>query len=328
MMPVLSQKYIPDGEFMQVDMDLNRGWHKVNSFTGTSADGFRHLLQWILKNQENVRAKDSSDRLAADFVCSRRMLKQIMQAPYTHAKHQNAAWNILAKEFKGTIYLTSLVPKEEKHKEKQGASSLMEIYGHKFEQYMTGGDPDDVMETDCQFRCVLQLHLNEMSLLFAPDIDAVDPTRHKEDFKDLNSFLRLKAKLESTTSFTDYNYRKYTLNNWWIENKLTGVPRLLVGKRNRDGVVHTLQMLQTDDMPALAEGKWEPSVCINVLDKFLNFVKRRVVAEPDVVHHFEKSAMAIHHYRDPNLEDILPNWYKQKLFSTQDEESDCSSGSS
>ncbi|XP_050711820.1 uncharacterized protein LOC126995945 isoform X1 [Eriocheir sinensis] len=196
---------------------------------------------------------------------------------------------------------------------------------------MTGGDPDDVLETDCQFRCVLQLHLNEMSLLFAPDMDAVDPTRHKEDFKDLDSFVRLKTQSDTTYPPHYYIYQKYFLNNWWTENKLTGVPRLLVGKRNRDGVVHTLQMLQTDDMPGLAEGKWQPSVCINVLDKFLNFVKRRVVAEPDVVHCFEKSAPPrrdIRHYCDPNLEDILPNWYKQKLFNAQDEESDCSGGSS
>lgn len=46
---------------------------------------------------------------------------------------------------------------------------------------------------------------------------------------------------------------RYVLNEWWIENKITGVPRLLVGKRNTDEVVHTLQMLQTDDMPHLAQ---------------------------------------------------------------------------
>lgn len=46
---------------------------------------------------------------------------------------------------------------------------------------------------------------------------------------------------------------RYTLNDWWIENKLTGVPRLLVGQRTPEGVVHTLQMINTDDMPARAE---------------------------------------------------------------------------
>lgn len=39
--------------------------------------------------------------------------------------------------FKGTIYLMSN-PDKEKHKEKQGVS-VVEMYGHKFEQYMTGG---------------------------------------------------------------------------------------------------------------------------------------------------------------------------------------------
>lgn len=70
------------------------------------------------------------------------------------------------------------------------------------------GDPDDILECNCQFRCVLQLHVNEMSLLFAPDTDAVDPTLHKEDFKDMSSFVRLKTRSDSTNSNALFNYRR------------------------------------------------------------------------------------------------------------------------
>lgn len=329
MMPKLCEMYIPDGEFMEVDIDLKKGWERGNYGTGRSGEGIGRRLQWILRNQEKLKAEDSPDRLAADFVCSNSMLKKFMLAPYAqHPKNFNAQWKIYAKYFKGTIYMTKENLDQKKHSkgvcqeeganQEEGAIQEGARYGHRFEQYMTGGDPNGVLEGDCQFQCVLQLDLNGKSLLLSAHIDAADPTRHQEDFRDMNSFVRLKARKDSTKQHADNIYRRYVLNEWWIENKITGVPRLLVGKRNADEVVYTLQMLQTDDMPDLAQGMWEPSVCINFLDEFLNFVKEKVVAEPDVVHRFEKSAelRKILHSSSPNLEDFLPDWYKEQLFAT------------
>ena len=66
-------------------------------------------------------------------------------------------------------------------------------------------------------------------------------------------------------------------------------------------------------------------MCINILVKFLDFVKRRVLAEPEVVHCFERSAEAmnkIYHSCVSDSKDTLPEWYKERLFGTQDEESD------
>lgn len=49
--------------------------------------------------------------------------------------------------FKGTIYLINEVPEQEKCSEAE-PPSLMDIYGHKFEQYMTGGMFSIVAQTD------------------------------------------------------------------------------------------------------------------------------------------------------------------------------------
>ena len=70
------------------------------------------------------------------------------------------------------------------------------------------GDPDDVLECDCQFRCVLQLHVNEMSLIYAPDTDALDPILHKSNFKDMSSFVRLKTSSDSASSKSLFTFRK------------------------------------------------------------------------------------------------------------------------
>ncbi|MPC20291.1 hypothetical protein E2C01_013227 [Portunus trituberculatus] len=69
-------------------------------------------------------------------------------------------------------------------------------------------------------------------------------------------------------------------------------------------------------------GEWEPSVCINFLAKFLNFVKEKVLTEPDQIHCFERSASAgkyfLHYHA--NETSILPKWYTQLLFAPEEEQ--------
>uniref|UniRef100_A0A0N7ZC26 Decapping nuclease n=1 Tax=Scylla olivacea TaxID=85551 RepID=A0A0N7ZC26_SCYOL len=323
MMSVLSTEYIPRrNRCLQVELDLNRGWHRVNGYTGTSAETYRQFLQWILKNQKKLKAEGSSDKLVADFVCSRGILKNIMQAPYARFERMNMT--VLAQYFKGSVYVAYQYEVEEEEKDKEKCS-LIEIYGHKFEQYMTGGDPDQVMECNCQFRCVVKQHLNEITLMYSANTHAIDQSCHQENFTDMSSFVSLRALKEFTEPFKQRNYRKYTLCSWWCEGQLSGIPRVLKGTRTNDGIVHTLEMLQTADLPDLAKGAWEPSVCINFLNKFLNFVKEKVLSEPDRVHCFERSTSAGHyffHYHDTSGTTILPKWYTQLLFAPEEENSD------
>ncbi|MPC20292.1 Decapping and exoribonuclease protein [Portunus trituberculatus] len=258
MMSVLSKEYIPqDNECLQaslssntVELDLNRGWHRVNGYTGTTAETYRQLLQWILKNQKRLKAEDSSNKLLADFVCSRGVLKNIMLAPY--AGFVNMDISVLAQCFKGTIYLTYQHEAQEDQKDKE-KSSLLEIYGHKFEQYMRGGDPDQVLECNCQFRCVVKQHVNELSLMYSMNTHGTDQAHHKENFTDMSSFVLLRALKECTEPFKQRNYRRFTLCKWWSESQLSGIPRVLKGTRSQDGIVHTLEMLQAADLPDLAE---------------------------------------------------------------------------
>lgn len=319
MMSVLSRKYIPEGDSMKVELDLNRGWHRINGYTGSTAETFKQFLQWVLKNQKNLTREDSPHKLMADIVCTKGVLKNIMQVPY--ASNENCEMVILAQYFKGSVYMTYQSEDYEGQKTKEN-SSLLEIYGHKFEHYMTGGDPDEVLECNCQFRCVLQLHLKELTLLYPTATDGVDQTRHKPNFKDMSSFVTVKARKDpGDEAFKLRTYRKYILNGWWIESQLSGIPRVLMGLRNHQGVVHKLQMLQTADFPNEAQGEWEPSVCINFLVKFLNFVKEKVVSEPHTIHRFERTVSSknyIRHSYDNSVTHILPKWYRQQLFVSEE----------
>lgn len=71
------------------------------------------------------------------------------------------------------------------------------------------GDPDEVLECNCQFRCALKLHLNELVLLYPTATDGIDQTRHKRNFKDMSSFVILKARKEPCGPGGVYKQRNY-----------------------------------------------------------------------------------------------------------------------
>ncbi|XP_063877642.1 decapping and exoribonuclease protein-like isoform X2 [Scylla paramamosain] len=262
-MSVLSEKYIlQENEHMQVRLDLNRGKHQYREFTTTTTDIFRQFLQWILKNQKELTAESSPNKLMADFVVARTILKRIMEAPYVSS--MNFGIMLFAQYFKGSIYIDFPVHGDDDEEEEDGEEEgevievdpILGVYGHKFEQYMTGGDPNEVVHCNSEFRCVLKQHLSELTLLYHTSTDAVDQTCHQDDFKDMSSFVSLKACIERTIPHKQRNFRKYSLCGWWCESQLSGIPRVLKGTRSYDGIVHTLEMLQTADLPDLAEGSW------------------------------------------------------------------------
>ncbi|XP_045121241.1 decapping and exoribonuclease protein-like [Portunus trituberculatus] len=328
-MSVLSEKYIPqENERMKVELDLNKGKDQYREFTTSTTDIFRQFLQWILKNQKELTDENSPNKLKADIVVARVILQNIMEAPY--ASSAQFSMILFAQYFKGSIYIDYPTygdddddyDEEEEEYEEIEVDPILGVYGHKFEQYMTGGDPNEVVHCNRQFRCVLKQHLNEMTLLHQITTDAIDRSRHQDNFKDMSSFVSLKACVERFKPNKIRNFRKYTLRGWWSESQLSGIARVLKGTRSQDGIVHTLEMLQVADLPDLAGGEWEPSVCINFLVKFLNFVKEKVLAEPDRVHCFYRPPSAGHcflHLYGQKGTEILPDWYTQHLFVSEEE---------
>lgn len=160
-------------------------------------------------------------------------------------------------------------------------------------------------------------------------MDGADPELFEEDFQDLSSFVTVKCNKEVDTSdaFKMECFRKFKMNQWWIENKLSGIPRVVVGFRTEEGQIDRLENYDTDDLPTLAKGTWDPRVSINVLVSFLDFVKKKVMEAPEAVHKFERESPGL--IRHSVVTDVggaaaavsskvLPHWYRNQLFPPAD----------
>lgn len=322
MLKFLDRKYLPDNDEMSVKLDLNRGAEKASLYSGNSSQTLQNLLQWIFSNSGVLMTDTTPPRLEADFISIRNTFSTIMRSTYNFRE----AWIIDAIEFNGSIYMVRR--KDETFDVRPGIPlENFEVWGHKFEQYMTGGEPDEGILANEEYRCALRVKVDENSLLFAPEVDCADPCLYEEDFKDLSAFITVKCCKENVDHRKLHSFKRFKLCQWWIENILTGIPRILVGFRNDSGIVHTLKHYETDELPEICDGEWEPDVCINFLVKFLAFVKKKCLEEPECVYRFyreEKGNIYCTKMKDSPDTEVLPSWYIDEMFS-EDTENDSES---
>lgn len=68
------------------------------------------------------------------------------------------------------------------------------------------------------------------------------------------------------------------LLKFWAQSFLLGVPTIIVGFRDQQGIVHRLEELDTASIPGkvkkVGKGSWDGNICINFAAAFLecNFV--------------------------------------------------------
>ncbi|XP_047475778.1 decapping and exoribonuclease protein-like isoform X2 [Penaeus chinensis] len=287
MLQFLKKKYLPETK-INVHLDLNKGLKEAVEYKGNPQETFENFLQWVFNNQDDLMDDKTSSRLSADILCMRGTLKRIMKTPYNPHKQ----WTLLVTEFKGSLYMMNWKT-DDGTKDDYEVPRNVGFWGHKFEQYMKG-------------------------------VDCADSEEFEEDYQDLRAFVTVKCSRENTEEHKMRNYRRFKLCDWWVENKLSGIPRIIVGFRNDDGIVHTLELLKTEELPEQGENHWEPAVCINFIIAFLKFVKKRVGQDPSVVYRFDhipKGDIECTKLSESSHLMLLPSWYTKKLFKA-DEDTD------
>lgn len=301
----LNKAFLPE-ETMDVELDLTKGLEEACFYNGNSQESFENLLRWVLRNQHSLVSEKSSQRLSLDILCLRGTVKKICTSPYKPKK----PWTIYVAHFKGSLYIipASFDPQTVKTEDRS------DLWGNKFEQYLKG-DPDEILDPNEEYRSVLRLAVGGHSLLYSPEIDCADPDAYLEDHKDMGAFVLIKCIKDATRN--SFYYQQSRLSDWWLDNMLTGIPRIIVGNCSPDGLVHTIEHLKTEDLPALGENKWEPNVYINFLVSFLNFVKQKVAEDTAAVYKFERRIMGNIYCSKVSEPDsaFLPSWYTQKLFN-------------
>ncbi|XP_061079901.1 decapping and exoribonuclease protein-like isoform X1 [Conger conger] len=295
-------------------------------------EGIDHILRWILANRSKLEVSHAAATgsspacdLGVDFITWRGHLTKLLTTPY----ETREGWMLAVTRLQGTLYMSEVETettrwdretRSERHKQ-------MMYWGYKFEQYTCaaepGGRPDEsgVVNTNEAFCTVVRTRLAAHRLLFSGEVDCRD--RDPQAPPAPACYLELKTSAEICTPKQRSNFHRYKLLKWWAQSFLPGVPRIIAGFRDDDGVVVSVETYQTSKISQLIKNEyncWKPTVCMNFCSDFLSFA-RSVVREdnPRVVYLFSwephrEVSYSIH--RDTQY-CFLPDWYVSEITHPQ-----------
>ncbi|TIB71560.1 RAI1-domain-containing protein [Wallemia mellicola] len=183
------------------------------------------------------------------------------------------SWSMNAMLIGNTVFLSDsdppAAPKNEHHR--------MSMYsGYAFEHYCTSDDPDVRVNTAVQWATINKLRIGSTRILTAGEVDCVDDIpRDRDTYKPSQSkYVELKTSMQIRNQNQQDNFDKKLLK-FYFQSYLLGVPKIIVGFKNRDGILVDLKEYSTLDLPQQVKGsayEWNPKNCTSMAAMLLEFI--------------------------------------------------------
>ncbi|MCJ1341114.1 decapping endonuclease targeting mRNA [Bachmanniomyces sp. S44760] len=280
----------------QLGADLSKGFDTFQQLDDIKDDHLDSLLKTIVALEKETEA-----RCEAHFITWRGMMTKIMSTPNDNYD----GFEMNATYFQGTIFI------EENHQHKIDSRSkqyrpsphadphvpsqeLMSYWGYKFEVLsVLPGDwdstprdfiesrEDHVVNNHAQYCSVVKTGIGKARMILGGEVDAIWDCKPDDKDRPINWVeLKTSAELE-----TEKDMRKYErkLMKFWLQSFLLGVPKIIVGFRNKSGILQRLEELETNQIPImvkkLGRASWDGNLSINFTATFLQWLKDTITTE-------------------------------------------------
>ncbi|KAL1963173.1 hypothetical protein VTN77DRAFT_8606 [Rasamsonia byssochlamydoides] len=268
--------------------DLNRGFDTFQKLDDSADEHLDALLDTIIALE-----KDTGAKCEADIITWRGMMTKILTAPFDimNGFEMNATY------FQATIFIEEDNAYKNRQKELQRnqrmppgmpSQDLMAYWGYKFETLsvlpdtwdatprdVIEGRPDQVVNNKSQYCSVVRTGIGKVKLVIGGEVDAVwdcKPDRKEDPI----NWVELKTTAEIYNERDMIKYERKLLK-FWAQSFLLGVPKIIVGFRNRDGILLRLEELETHSIPVKVKrngkGSWDGNICINFAAAFLEWLR-------------------------------------------------------
>lgn len=117
-------------------------------------------------------------------------------------------------------------------------------------------DTDEPVNENEQFCCAFEAKLNGNNLLYGAEMDGIDSDRAVDvETVDLNSlkFIELKTKVREERENQKRSFLRFKALNWWCQSFLVNIRTIIMGIRNRRGIVTEIKEIPTRDLPKMAQ---------------------------------------------------------------------------
>ncbi|XP_065193197.1 decapping and exoribonuclease protein-like [Sycon ciliatum] len=257
---------VPDGGLSSLAWDLNEGsadfqWRDEDNI---KAEGIKPLLEWIMAN--NTVLKEFPD---TTFVLKRGVMKDVLTTPYELEARYPKEWRVKVCRFRNVIYLCKDVqfPKWDSFSSLSPRDQQTTHWGFRFESYCTApitpeaelnSRPNDT----AGFHTVVYTQLAEHCFILAGEVDG-ELDRPGQSPPSNSNYVEMKIQRELAKPQHRETFHRRKLLNAWAQCYCSGVPNLLIGFRDDDGIVHSVKSYKTADLPRMCRDYWSDSGCLN-----------------------------------------------------------------
>ncbi|KAL8680562.1 MAG: hypothetical protein Q9186_003253 [Xanthomendoza sp. 1 TL-2023] len=234
-----------------IGADLSKGFDKFQQLDDTADDHLDSLLKTLVDLEQRT-----GEKCQADVITWRGMMTKIMATPFDLFNGKS----IVGYKFE----TLSLLPTP---------------WADTSRDYIESRE-DLVVNNHAQYCSVVRTGIGKSRLILGGEVDArhslstqlvwdAKPTRADDPI----NWVELKT---AATPLSDRDILKYErkLLKFWIQSFLLGVPKIIVGFRSKDGILQSLEELETNQIPRLVKqkgkGSWDGNLCINFTAAFLD----------------------------------------------------------
>ncbi|KAK0653831.1 RAI1 like PD-XK nuclease-domain-containing protein [Cercophora samala] len=236
----------------------------------------------------------------AKFVTWRGMMTKLMGAPY-----DNDGFEMNATLFQDCVFI------EENWAGKAGREAVqnsgwkgpisqeqMEFWGYKFETLATIPRPwgetsrevienrgNEVVDNKQQYCSVVRSEIGGKVLCLGGEVDAIWDYKPKEPGAKIN-WVELKTSKVIQSPRDRFNFNR-KLMKFWAQSFLLGVPKIIVGWRDRNGMLVDIEEFSTQEIDERVRREshsgdwpWRPWVCVNFASEVLDWIQQVIRADP------------------------------------------------
>ncbi|XP_071479778.1 decapping and exoribonuclease protein-like [Diadema antillarum] len=245
------------------------------------------VLKWIrdhsgeLEKRGFITTSSGEKRLSVDFITRRGALHDLMKSA-----HLNSRFEFLATRFRGTCYLEQIDLQNHEHQNDP----------HRIRVYKDGSKPDTSLpiNDNLAYEAVMAARCGDFRLMFSVEIHAEErdrgriplPFRRSQHLKYVN--IRTTCEFNGLTDIQQSKafFRK-KLFQFWSQNHIAGIPRVLLGWRDdAQHVITRAETYKTDDIPDIDLCPWKPHRYFTAVTNLLLEIMRIVsIDNPSVVYH-------------------------------------------
>ncbi|GJC93608.1 RAI1 [Colletotrichum higginsianum] len=251
--------------------DLSKGYDSFIKHDDSKPEHLGALLKTIKAHEE-----EKGEKIDAQIVTWRGMMTKIMASPFEDRDgfiEENHEYKVASQKQQNAQQRRGPIPPE-----------VMQFWGYKFETLATLPAPwgdtsreyidnriEEVVNNKAQYCSVVRTGIGPTVICIGGEVDAVWDSKPSKPGAPTN-WVELKTSLAIRDDRDVDNFHR-KLMKFWIQSFLLGVPKIIVGFRNRQGILTGLEEIETEKIPETVQrrGKatWNADMCVNFAADFL-----------------------------------------------------------